>query len=126
MEDSEALVKIWNRIPKTLCQKIIDTFDKRIEQVKDTGERYNRRLEKKEVERPQNQYQRWNHPWNPVDEIENVVFNDKALMSAKKSAIWRIKRLRANSNREYKANIVPLYKKQNIEKRATKSERESI
>ena len=35
---------IWNRIPKLICRHLIDSFDKKINLIKDTGERANKRV----------------------------------------------------------------------------------
>ena len=41
MEKKKALLNVWNSIPRELCVRLIDNFDKRIKWVSEnTGERY--------------------------------------------------------------------------------------
>ena len=43
-EMSKKLQYIWNRIPKLICRHLIDSFDKKIQLIKDNGERANKRF----------------------------------------------------------------------------------
>jgi hypothetical protein len=114
------LVKIWKSIPKRLCEKLVMSFDKRIRQIKETkGERYNKRIDKKKyIEKAP--MGRWNHPWNTTNEIENVVFNDMSLQSARLSAIRHFKKAAARIKKDFIKNILPKLRIGNLDQNAPK------
>ena len=87
------LVFLWNRVPKGLCRKLINQFDKKIRLIKDSGERINR-LPNKKYQRIKRRL-RWEKKWNVDNEddaIERIVFNDKKLVINKKRAVLAIKK----------------------------------
>ena len=70
-----ALLKIWNRIQVSLCERLCNSFDKRIEQIHRTGKRYVRVATKKKSEMEKKYV--LSNAWNRTDEIERIVYNPK-------------------------------------------------
>jgi hypothetical protein len=120
-----ALVKVWNSIPVSLCRKLVDSFEKKIEQIKETGEKYNRKIEKI-LDSSLKPSHRWNHPWNNSKEIENVVFNDKSLSHAKEQAVKHHRRLITHVTRDYRKNIAPKYKPRALQRGAPNSVKQDL
>ena len=81
-ELSKKLVYIWNRIPKKLCKNLVAAFDKKIEKIKNNGERANKRdgedREKKKVS------WEWKNNWNDNDNVERIIYNEVVLEKMQK------------------------------------------
>ena len=90
-ETTEELTKklqyIWNRIPKRLCKHLINSFDKKIQKIKNDGERANQRNHTK-----YKSIGEWNNRWNDTDNIERIVYNQKVLDNMKIKKIREIKK----------------------------------
>lgn len=79
------LLNLWNKIPISLCRKLIDSFDKKISQVGE-GERFNRlafKQKKKKLTRMV-----WKRRWipNSIDEPTRIVLSNKTLLKTKEKA----------------------------------------
>ena len=103
-----ALVKIWNRIPITLCRKLIRSFNKRISQVyKTRGKRFTRKYTKvngkKAVELS------WNRCWNTNDDVERIIFSDKTLQETKSKVERAMKRRITREKNDFKKNVACKY-----------------
>jgi len=104
------VVFLWNRIPVSLCRKLIRRFNRKIKVIKDTGERINTLPPRKIKERKKKRIRmklriRWEKKWNidnHDDTIERIVFNDKNLAENKKRAIKAIKKQLTELRKQYK------------------------
>ena len=86
-EMSKKLQYIWNRIPKLICRHLIDSFDKKIQLIKDNGERANKRYH---LEKRKSDFS-WKNRWNDNDCIERIVYNQKILINMKMQKIKILK-----------------------------------
>ena len=70
-EKKEALIKLWNKIPVSLCERLCNSFDERINQVYESrGGRL--KLNPVRLIREYRQSVNFTRKWNEVDEIEKV------------------------------------------------------
>lgn len=88
--DTNEMVKklqtIWNRIPKKLCQNLVSSFDRKIELIKQDGERANKR---KHFSHPK--IGKWINRWNDQDSVERIIYNEKELELMKARKIKQLK-----------------------------------
>ena len=65
---------LWNKIPKSICCHLVDSFDKKIRLIKEKGKRANKRI---------HNFQTWNfiwkNKWNSNNNIERMVYNEEIL-----------------------------------------------
>jgi len=89
-EKKFALQELWNKIPISLCKRLCDSFDARVEQVlKTKGKRVNtRQLKKRKKET------HFKLKWNRDEGITRVVYKDQLLES-----------LRIKAHKKYKAYL---------------------
>jgi hypothetical protein len=74
-EKKLALIYEWNRIPISLCKKLCQSFDHRINHVYETrGGRL--KLNPVRVIIKYQKTLKFNRRWNDIDEIETVVYKD--------------------------------------------------
>ena len=78
---------IWNRIPKTICRNLINSFDEKIGLLNKDGERVNKRRHKSIKS---NYY--WKNNWNNNDNIERIVYNNNVLEQMQKKKIKNLKK----------------------------------
>lgn len=104
-EQKRELIKIWNKIPKSLCERLCDSFDKKILQIAKTGKRYNP-LQETQENTGKRENLKWNEIWNENDEIERIVYNDQVLKEHQVKAVKLITKQflseRKNFNKEFK------------------------
>jgi hypothetical protein len=85
-----AVHDIWNRIPVSLCESLCSTFDKRIRQIRRTGNRFNKsKLSQKEKKK----YLNWNKKWNDPDDIERVLIGKKIIQNLKDKQLKKMKKV---------------------------------
>ena len=84
---SKKLQWIWNIIPKLVCRHLIDSFDKKIDLIKENGERANKRFHR---EKGKTDFT-WKNRWNNNDKIERIVYNQKILSKMKDQKIKALK-----------------------------------
>ena len=73
---------IWNRIPKTICRNLINSFDEKIGLLNIDGERVNKRRHKSIK---YNYY--WKNNWNNNDNIVRIVYYNNVLEQMQKKKI---------------------------------------
>ena len=78
---------VWNRIPKTICKNLINSFDEKINLLDKNGERVNKRKHKSK----KSNYI-WKNKWNENDQIERIVYNNKILEEMKEKKIKSLKK----------------------------------
>ena len=78
---------IWNRIPKTICRNLINSFNEKIGLLNKDGERVNKRRHKSIKS---NYY--WKNNWNNNDNIERIVYNNNFLEQMQKNKIKNIQK----------------------------------
>ena len=90
-KDTDEMVKklqsIWNRIPKTICRNLINSFDEKIGILNKDGERVNKRKYKS----IKYNYS-WKNNWNNNDNIERIVYNNKVLEFMQNKKIKNLKK----------------------------------
>ena len=86
-EMSKKLQYIWNQIPKLISRHLIDSFDKKIQLIKDNGERANKRFHR---EKRKSDFS-WKNKWNENDGIERIVYNQNILNNMKKQKLRLLK-----------------------------------
>lgn len=74
---------VWNRIPKSICRNLIDSFDEKIQLVINDGERTNRR----EKNYNNKKHYSWKNNWNSTDFVERIVYNEKILENMKEKKL---------------------------------------
>ena len=84
---SKKLQWIWNRIPKLVCRHLIDSFDKKIDLIKENGERANKRFHR---EKGKTDFT-WKNRWNNNDKIKRIVYNKEILAKMKDQKIKTLK-----------------------------------
>jgi hypothetical protein len=84
-EMKEAFVKLWNRIPISLCQRLCNSFDKKVKQIQVSGNIF-KKIKNEVNKQKTNKFLKWKRQWNSVDSIERIVYNDKTLRDTKKKA----------------------------------------
>ena len=81
-EMTKKLLWIWNRIPKSICRNLVDSFDKKLELLgKKRGERVNKR---------NHSSKKTNYSWRNAYYEDNdfaIVYNEKVLENMKKNKI---------------------------------------
>ena len=81
-ENTEEMAKklqwIWNRIPKTICRNLVNSFDIKIGLLDEDGERVNKRKHK-----GSKSHYSWKNNWNNNDFIERIVYNNNVLEKIK-------------------------------------------
>ena len=100
-EKKEALQKLWNRVPVSLCEKLCGSFDENIEHVlAANGGRLPLNPPKKVK-----MYQKavsFNKVWNESSpDFGKIVYNDKLLMEMKNKSIKRANKQRKKMDREF-------------------------
>ena len=105
-EMSKKLQYIWNRIPKLICRHLIDSFDKKIQLIKDNGERANKRFHR---EKRKSDFS-WKNKWNENDGIERIVYNQNILNNMKKQKL----RLLKNQLKNLKDSLIEEKKRYSI------------
>ena len=90
-EDIDEMAKklqwLWNRVPKSLCKNLINSFDKKMELIKEKGERANKRSHSSE----KSNYS-WKNSWNNNDKLERIIYNKKILEDMKEKKLRFLKR----------------------------------
>ena len=86
-EMAQKLQWVWNRIPKTICRNLVNSFDEKIELLGKDGERVNKRKH-----RGTKSNYIWKNKWNQNDKIERIVYNDKILENMKNKKLKNLKR----------------------------------
>jgi len=76
---SRKLRWIWNRIPKLVYRHLIDSFNKKIDLIKENEERANKRFHR---EKGKTDFT-WKNRWNNNDMIERIVYNQKIFSKMK-------------------------------------------
>jgi len=117
------LIRVWNRIPISLCRRLCNSFDKRLKQVMKTkGLRYSKYIDDEEKgedeDEDENQekdnytdiikeysFLNWKDRWNKNDQVERVVYNLSFIEKMKKKAIKKIKNKITTAKKEYKNMI---------------------
>jgi len=112
-QQKEELVKIWNRIPASLCEKLCDSFDKKILQIAKTGKRYNS-MRDKQKNTGKKENLNWNEIWNDYDGIERIVYNDEVLKEHQKKAVKLLTKQFLFERKVYNKEVLPKYKEKNI------------
>jgi len=100
-EKKEALQKLWNRVPVSLCEKLCSSFDENIEHVlAANGGRLPLNPSKK-VKKYQKAVS-FNKVWNESSpDFGKIVYNDKLLMEMKNKSIKRTNKQRKKMDREF-------------------------
>ena len=78
---------IWNRIPKTICRNLLNSFDEKIGLFSKDGERVNKRKHKS----IKYNYS-WKNNWNNNDNIERIMYNNKILEFMQNKKIKNLKK----------------------------------
>ena len=105
-EMKKNLIRIWESIPATLCQKLCDSFKKRLELCKKfNGRRLDRELLKK-----LRKSEKVNHIWFPAyyDEEfdpERIIYNDKIVHKLGKKQIAKLNKELVLIKREFRERI---------------------
>ena len=90
-EDIDEMAKklqwLWNRVPKSLCKNLINSFDKKMELIKEKGERANKRSHSSK----KSNYS-WKNSWNDNDKLERIIYNKKILEDIKEKKLRFLKR----------------------------------
>ena len=86
-EIAKKLQWVWNRIPKTICKNLINSFDEKIGLIAMDGERVNKRRHKSN----KSNYS-WKNNWNTNDQIERIVYNNNVLEDMKNNKIKKLKK----------------------------------
>lgn len=86
-EMTKKLQWVWNRIPKQICHNLIDSFDKKIELLKQVnGERVNKRNHSKKKK-----YYTWKNCYDKENEYR-IVYNEKVLENMKQKKLKTLKK----------------------------------
>jgi transposase len=115
-EMKKQLIYLWNRIPKQLCERLVNSFNYKIRQIRQSGSRFNR-LERRYVNKVIgiNYKAKWKRRWNSDGDIfARIVYNKSAVAEAKKKTINNIKKLIAKEKKHFKTKIQPLYTRRYI------------
>jgi len=95
-EMTKKLLWIWNRIPRTICKNLVDSFDKKIELLgKKRGERVNKR---------EHFTNKTNYSWRNAYSEDNkftIVYNEKILENMKKNKIKSLTKQLKDINRSF-------------------------
>ena len=86
-EMARKLQWIWNRVPKTICRNLVNSFDEKISLLAKDGERVNKRNHKSE----KTNYT-WKNNWNTNDQIERIVYNNNVLENMQRKKIKDLKK----------------------------------
>ena len=90
------LLWIWNRIPRTICRNLVDSFDKKLELLgKKRGERVNKRKHF-----PKKSNYSWRNPYLEDNKF-NIVYNEKILENMKKNKIKSLKKQLRDINNSF-------------------------
>ena len=73
--------------PKSQCKNLINSFDKKMELIKEKGERANKRSHSSE----KSNYS-WKNSWNNNDKLERIIYNKKILEDMKEKKLRFLKR----------------------------------
>ena len=99
-EKKEALQKLWNRVPVSLCEKLCGSFDENIEHVlAANGGRLPLNPPKK-VKKYQKAVS-FNKVWNESPETWRIVYKDQLLMEMKNKSIKRANKQRKKMDKEF-------------------------
>jgi len=84
-----AVQDVWNRVSQSLCESLCSTFDKRIEQIRRTGKRFNKsKIKQKE----KTKYLSWSKKWNNPEDIERVLIGQKIIQNLKDKQLKKMKK----------------------------------
>jgi hypothetical protein len=104
------LIKLYNRISKTLCKRLIESYDERIRQISTCGGRFTKNQKKKFSIKRKKIPKRWKISWNNNDFIERVVYNNKTLEKARGKSIKFLEKQMKSIEKFYHKNILPKIK----------------
>jgi hypothetical protein len=115
------VIKVWNRIPLKLCEKLGKSFDSRVRRIIELkGDRLKRRKGEKYIKKT---HYSWRKSWNSLDEVQKITWNDVAL---KKRQDLELKKLEREKRKTEKIQNSMERKKAKEEQKEQKKIKEKI